>query len=105
MRGISLFLQETDVKYIDENKIFDYARTENFEQIKEMISGYFFLYPVLFVLFTAVYLFVQHKINPKSDDVDDYKELESKFLNESQTLRIDTSSSFDNNQDKIMDDD
>ena len=105
MRGISLFLQETDVKYIDENKIFDYARTENFEQIKEMISGYFFLYPVLFVLFTVVYLFVQHKINPKSDDVDDYKELESKFLNESQTLRIDTSSSFDNNQDKIMDDD
>ena len=106
MRGIALFLQDTDIKYIDETKIFDYARTENYDQITAMITGYFILYPIIFVVFTGVYLAIQHKINKKEDDDDDdYKELEKKFMRASQNLRIETDSSFHGSQGKIMEED
>ena len=103
MRGIALLLDSTDIKYVDESKVFDYARTENFEQIKEMISGYFFLFPVIFILFTVVYIVVQHKINPKNEG-DDYRELGRLFNKEVKGLRIETmSSSFSEDGQMIED--
>ena len=87
MRGIALFLDGTDIKYIDESKVFDYARTENFEQIKEMISGYFFLFPAIFILFTAIYIAIQFKLNPRDAEEDEFKEIE-KRLNRDDNKKI-----------------
>ena len=104
MRGIALFLDGTDIKYIDESKVFDYARTENYEQIKDMISSYFFLFPAIFVLFTVIYIAIQHKINPKDPEEDEYKELERKFNKQAKDLRIETSSSSFSDEGKLMED-
>ena len=78
MRGISLFLKGI-VDYIDENKIFYYAKTGNYEQIEEEIKPLFYIYPAMWVIFIISFTTIQHKINPKQDDCDDYKDLESKF--------------------------
>ena len=79
MRGISFFLKGI-VDYIDENKIFYYAsKIGNYEQIAEEIKPLFYIYPGMWVVFIIIFTIIQHKINPKQDDCDDYKELESKF--------------------------
>ena len=78
MKAISCFLVGK-VDYFDENEIFDYARTANFEQIQNTIKGLFYIYPAMWIVFTIIYIFIQHKINPKIDDCDDYRELEGKF--------------------------
>ena len=72
MRGISLFLSKV-VEYFDENKVFDYARTGNYEQIGEMIGAKFYIYPAMWIVFTIVFILIQNKINPKINDIDDYK--------------------------------
>lgn len=92
MKGISFFLYDI-IEYIDEEKVYDYSRTGNFEQIKELIKGKFFIYPLLWVVFTIAYLITQHKINPKVDDCEDYKELEGKFGSVFGQVRIDTDGS------------
>ena len=62
MRGISLFLIKV-IEYFDEKKVFDYARTRNYEKISEMIGPKFYIYPAMWVVFTLIFIIVQSKIN------------------------------------------
>ena len=78
MKGIS-FLLKGKIDYINEQVIFDYARTGNFEQIENTVKGLFYIYPAMWIVFTIIYIIIQHFINHKRDDCDDYRELESKF--------------------------
>ena len=62
MRGISLFLIDV-IEYFDEKKVFDYARTRNYEKISEMIGPKFYIYPAMWVVFTLIFIIVQSKKN------------------------------------------
>ena len=78
MRGLSMFLYE-QVEFLNELKIFDLAATGNFEKIMELLSGWFYIYPIMLIVFTVVTIIVQVKINPKINDIDDYKDLDSAY--------------------------
>lgn len=78
MRGISFFFYEKN-KYIDETQIFDCAKTGNYAKIGELIHPEFYIYPAIFIIFTIICSIIQYKINPRSNEVDDYKDLEEKF--------------------------
>ncbi len=78
MRGLSLFL-ESKIKYVDERQIFDCAKTGNYAKIGEIIHAEFYIYPALFIVFTVICSIIQFRINPKIDEVDDYKDLEDQF--------------------------
>ena len=72
MRGISFFLANY-IKYFDEKEVFDYARTGNYEIIREMIGTKFYIYPAMWFLFISVFIFLQIKlnrqrVNPSDDD-------------------------------------
>ena len=78
MRGISMFLYK-QVEFLNELKIIDLAKTDNFEKIMELMSGWFYIYPIMLIIFTVATIIVQIKINPKYNDIDNYKDLESAF--------------------------
>ena len=78
MRGISMFLYK-QVEFLNELKIVDLAKTGNFEKIMELMSGWFYIYPSMLIIFTVVTIIIQIKINPKYNDIDDYKDLDSAF--------------------------
>jgi len=78
MRGLSMFLYK-QVEFLNELKIFDLTKTGNFEKIMELMSGWFYIYPIMLIIFIAVTITIQIKINPKKNDIDDYKLLEPAF--------------------------
>ena len=79
MRGLSFFLYGK-VDYIDEEKLYDFARTGNYEKIADMIVSTFLIYPAILIVLIVVFIIVQIKINPNWKDVDDYKDLNNKFI-------------------------
>ena len=85
MRGISLFLLNV-VEYFDETKIFIYAKTGNYEKIGEMIGAKFYIYPAIWIVFTIIFILIQSKINPKINDIDDYKRAWSAYENDKGNL-------------------
>ena len=78
MRGISLYLYK-QVEFLNELKIIDLASTNNFEKIMELMSGWFYIYPIMLIIFTVATIIIQIKINPKYNDIDNYKDLDSAF--------------------------
>ena len=78
MRGISLYLGRA-VPYLNEQKIYDLAHSGNFEKIGEIFSGWFYIYPAMLLFFTIICNILQYYINPKIDDITNYKELESQY--------------------------
>ncbi len=78
MRGLSMFLYKK-VEFLNELKIYDLALSNNFEKIMELMSGWYYIYPLMLIIFTVVAIIIQIKINPKKNDVDNYKDLESAF--------------------------
>ena len=79
MKGISYFLYGK-VNYINEEKLYDLASTGNYEKIADMIWSSFLIYPAILIVFIVVFIIVQIKINPNWKDVDDYKDLDNKFI-------------------------
>ena len=71
MRSISLFLLNY-IEFLDESKLFDYARTGNYEVIKEMTGAGFYIYLSIWVIFIIVFIFVQFKINRNKDNFPNY---------------------------------
>ena len=78
MRGISLYLKDI-IPYLNEQKIYDLARSGNFRKIGEIFSGWFYIYPAMLLIFTIICIIVQYSINPSFDDIEDYKLLEKEF--------------------------
>ena len=78
MRGISMFLYK-QVEFLNELKIIDLASTYNFDKIMELMSGWFYIYPIMLIIFTVATIIIQIKINPKYNDIDNYKDLDSAF--------------------------
>ena len=79
MRALSFFLYGK-VDYIDEEKLYDFARTGNYEKVADMIVSTFLIYPAILIVLIIVFIIVQIKINPNWKDVDDYKDLNNKFI-------------------------
>lgn len=78
MRGISMFLYN-QIEFLNELKIIDLAKTNNFDKIMELMSGWFYVYPILLIILTVTTIMIQIKINPKYNDIDNYKDLDSAF--------------------------
>ena len=78
MRGISMFLY-SQIEFLNELKIIDLAKTNNFDKIMELMSGWFYVYPILLIILTVITIMIQIKINPKYNDIDNYKDLDSAF--------------------------
>lgn len=76
MRGISIIFYKEN-PYINEQKLYDLANTKNFDMIAEMGSKWFILYPIILIIFIAITITAQIKLNPK------WKEMNYKDLDES----------------------
>ncbi len=78
MRAFSFFLDDV-LPFIDEIKIYELAKHQNYEKIAEMVWGLFLIYPAMLIVFIVVTIIVQFKLNPKWRDVEDYKLLEKNY--------------------------
>ena len=76
MRGISLFLYLLEVvEFINEVKIYDLARSGNYDKISEMILGPFLVYPAMLIVFIIILIIIQIKLNPNWKE-GSYKDLD-----------------------------
>lgn len=82
MRGIALLFKDK-ISYVDEVQIMDLAMTNNIEVLSEVIKMEYFIYPSIFVINTGIFSFIQYKINPISEDEENYKFLEQKYEKQS----------------------
>lgn len=73
MRGIG-FLLYGKIDFIDEQKLYDLARSGNYEKIAYMVWSKFLIYPAILIFFIIVFIIIQIKINPKWKDFDSYKD-------------------------------
>ena len=74
MRGISIIFYKQN-PYIDEQKLYDLANTRNFNMITEMGSKWFILYPIILVVFSAITITAQFRLNPNWKEMN-YKDLD-----------------------------
>ena len=80
VRGISLLLS-SKIKIMDEQKLFDLARTGNFESIENSIDNLFYIYPAILIVLTIIMIIIQNRINPNFNDIEEYWKLNQNYGN------------------------
>ena len=80
MRAISIFLRN-HIEFINEKKLYDLISTQNYEKIEELITISYIIYPLILIIFTPIFVYIQIRLNPKWKDITNYKDVEENIRN------------------------